>query len=381
MKRRALWLGGLLLIARAREAHADRELEERTRRNDAPGVTFGGYVEAYTAYNGNRPSNHLTALRDFDARSDSFVLQNAAAQIDGHTGRFSGWLALQLGQTGPAYYAPADRRFSVIQEAYAGYEAPLGTGLLTEAGIFLSPLGMEDLAVKDEWNWSRSFVWTGLPSYYAGIRSTYRLSEKANLQGALANGWNDIVGADGNKSIAVTYLHELTDDVKITAMYSGGVERPRGAPEGNPWRHLVDVFTQMQLSSRLAAIVYADAGVEPNRLGLSGWAAGALYARVELAKWLFLAWRGDLFFEKRAESAGAVASAIFWPTRWVSSETATLDLRPDAHVSVRLEYRHDLSATPAFYAGLVDGDGSSARPYVANSRSQDTLTLGLTTWF
>jgi hypothetical protein len=130
MKRRfALWLGSLLLVARA--AHADRDLEERAQRGEAPGFTFGGYVEAYTSYNGNRPSNHVTALRDFDARSDSFVLQNAVVQLSGHTGRVSGFLALQAGQAGPAYFSPADRRLSFIQEAYGGYDIPIGTGLLT----------------------------------------------------------------------------------------------------------------------------------------------------------------------------------------------------------------------------------------------------------
>jgi Putative beta-barrel porin-2, OmpL-like. bbp2 len=380
MKRRvAHWLGAGLLVVRT--AHADRELEERRRTNEPPGVTFGGYVEAYGSYNGNRPSNNVTALRDFDARSDSFVLQNAVVQMEGHASRFSGWLALQLGQTGPAYYSQADRRFSAIQEAYAGYDVPLGTGLLTEAGIFLSPLGMEDLAVKDEWNWSRSLVWTGLPTYHAGIRSTYQLSKASSAQVAVYNGWNDIVGADGNKSVSVAYFHDLTDDVKLTAMYFGGLERPRGAPEGNPWRHLLDVFAELRLAPRLSAIVYTDGGLEPNRLGLSGWAAGALYARVELAPWLHVAWRGDLFFEKRAQDGGAVASPIFWSTRWVSSETATLDFRPHDHVSVRLEYRHDLAATPAFYAGLVQGDGSASRPWIPNARAQDTLTLGMTTWF
>jgi hypothetical protein len=241
---------------------------------------------------------------------------------------------------------------------------------------------MEDFAVKDEWNWSRSLVWTGLPTYHAGVRATYRFSEVSSLQGAVYNGWNDIVGADGNKSITLAYYGDFTDDVKVTATYFGGLERPRAAAEGNPWRHLFDVFTELRLAPRLSAIVYADAGFEPNRLGLSGWAAGALYARVQLADWLFLAWRGDAFFEKRAVAQdGTTASAIFWPTRWVSSQTGTLDFRPHEHVSVRLEYRHDLAATPAFYAGNVDGDGSSAHPFVANARTQDTLTLGMTTWF
>src|SRR5215472_1116043 len=41
-------------------------------------VTPLGYVEAYYAYNFNRPSNGITNFRGFDNRHNSFTLQNVA---------------------------------------------------------------------------------------------------------------------------------------------------------------------------------------------------------------------------------------------------------------------------------------------------------------
>ena len=255
------------------------------------------------------------------------------------------------------------------------------SSLLTEAGIFLSPLGMEDLAVKDEWNWSRSNVWTLLPTYHAGARSSYRLSDQAFVQLAVYNGWNDITGADGNKSVALLYSARLARSLKLTAMYMGGLERPAGAPEGKPWRHLWDAFAEIALTSRLDAIVYTDFGVEPNAFGTAGWSAGALYGRVRAADWLFFAGRADAFFEKRATSASGTSTPIFTNARWIDTFTLTADFRPVEHASIRLEGRHDLAATSLYYAGQVTGDGSSAHPYLPNARAQDTLTLGMTVWF
>ena len=64
----------------------------------------------------------------------------------------------------------------------------------------------------------------------------------------------------------------------------------------------------------------------------------------------------------------------------MSSGTATLDARPHDNVSVRLEYRHDAADGPTYFRGAVATDART-RAFIPNARSQDTLTLGVTTWF
>jgi hypothetical protein len=66
---------------------------------------------------------------------------------------------------------------------------------------------------------------------------------------------------------------------------------------------------------------------------------------------------------------------------WVSSGTATIDVRPAEQLSIRAEYRHDVADTPLYFGRNVQGDGSAAAPYIANARTQDTLLLGATAWF
>jgi len=340
--------------------------------SDAPSITFGGYVEAYYALHLERPSNRTIAFRDFDDRSDTFALSSAVLRADATMSGAFAHLALQYG-TATSYYA-AEPEWKPIQEAYAGYVAPIGRGLRLEAGLFLSPLGLEGLAAKDEWNWSRSNVWTGLPSYHVGARAAYPLTDHDELTVAVYNGWNQAIDQNPEKSFNVSYKHELGPRADLGAMYFAGVERPSGAKEGRALRQLLDLYVAFDVTDRVQGRAYTNIGIEPNAFGLSGWAAGALYARARVWSRLFVAWRGDLFFEKVAANGEGTAAPIFWPSPWVSSETLTLDARPHDNVSVRLEYRHDLAASDMYFAGAVRGAA-------ANARTQDTLTLGATAWF
>src|SRR5262249_18745753 len=178
-------------------------------RGDAPApgpsAKLAGYVEANYSYNFNRPDNGLTNFRGFDNRHNSFTLSNAV--LDGTFASESpaGRLALQIGPA-PSPYSlaePASRgaagaaatdasTWKYIQQAYAGWKAPIGRGLLLQGGIFLSPIGFEGIAVKDNWNWSRSNLFFGLPFYHTGVRATLEASERLSISTMVCNGWNSV---------------------------------------------------------------------------------------------------------------------------------------------------------------------------------------------
>jgi hypothetical protein len=133
------------------------------------------------------------------------------------------------------------------------------------------------------------------------------------------------------------------------------------------------------VNPRLSLLLHGDAGFEETAFGRSEWVAGALYARVRATPKVFFAGRTDLFWEGVAADASGRASAIFWPSSHVRSQTLTCDLRPQDNVSFRLEYRHDGAADPMFFEGDVATDADGL--FVPDSETQDTVTLGMTTWF
>jgi hypothetical protein len=338
-----------------------------------PSITLGAFVETYLAWNFNRPESGVTAYRGFDARHNSFALSNAVVDTRWTAGAISGRLALQTGDTPDVYYgAEATSDVRHVLEATLAWKAPAGKGLTLDGGIFLSPIGPEAIPVKDNWTWSRSTLFYGLPFYHAGFRASYPVSERWNVTAGVYNGWNNVTDTNGKKSISLQGLYTKPDKITASLLYFGGAERPRGSAEGEPWRNLFDSHIAITVSPTLSILAHADTGFENTTFGRASWRAGALAARVKVNPWLHVAGRADVLDETTPSSQAGTAAMLFFPTKRVSSLTATLDARPADSMSVRLEFRRDSAEGPIYF--------KKAEP-APSAKSQSTLTLGLTAWF
>jgi len=383
--------------ARVAEASSAAELMQPTTQPTTSPFSLGGYVETYYQWNFNDPSNDLTNFRGFDNRHNTFTLSNVALDAKWDYERLIGHVTLQVGHTGSTYYLnepsspgagganTANRElWKYVQQAYAGYQFGDDRRLTIVAGLFLSPIGPEAMAVRDNWNWSRSNLFFGLPFYHTGARVTYALNDTWGVTLAAYNGWNSVDDNNRGKSISaqVTYTRP---ELIVFLLYFGGPERARGAAEGHVFRHLFDVHATWNATPWLSLLVHGNTGFEPNRFGLSRWAAAALYARVQVARQLHVVVRGDVFAEHTANKSTGGAAAIFWPAPWVSSATLTVDYHPGERVSFRLEYRHDQAGRDMYFGGDVPVTpvfiDETTTASTANRKSQDTLTLGATTWF
>jgi hypothetical protein len=359
-------------------------------------VTPLGYVEAYGAWNFNRPSNGITNFRGFDNRHSTFSLANVALGAQADVGPVGARLILQYGSTPSTYYlgepslpgagganASNSELWKYVQEANVTWKAPVGKGLALTLGLIPSPIGYEVFAVKENWNWSRSNLFFGFPYYHTGLRASYDLTDEVSATVAVLNGWNSAVDNNEEKSFMAYVGYKKPDLLTAQVLYMGGIERPTGSPEGPNWRHHFDAFAQLDATTFLSFVGQADYGWEKNRIGNARWWAGALYARVKPVDRVFVVLRGDRFTEHLAtDGTGRISNPIFFGgSEWVSSVTATLDVRPHDNLSIRFEGRHDVSEAPLYFGRNVQGDGSSAKPYVPNGRTQSTLTLGATAWF
>jgi hypothetical protein len=356
-------------------------------------LVVSGYAEAVYAWNFNAPSNGITHFRGFDNRHNTFTLSNVAVDAAWDDGDVVGRVALQVGHTPSTYFlsepsapgasatnASGAELWKYVQQAYAGYRFDVaGRALVVSAGLFLSPIGPESIAVKDNWNWSRSNLFFGLPCYHAGVRATLALSDVWTVTLAGYNGWNSVVDNNAEKSVSaqVGFSH---GDVAAAVLYFGGVERPPGAVEGRAWRHLIDVHATWQAAQWLSVLGHANEGFEATAFGVSAWAAMAVSARVRIADAVFVAVRGDVFHERVGQNGDGRAASIFWPASVVASATATLDYRPHPQVSFRAEARCDGADADMYFGGTVEGDGVTAS-FVPNRQSQATVSAGATTWF
>jgi hypothetical protein len=369
-------------------AEATRATVESTKPA-SPAITIGGYIEEYYQLQFQDPSNRITNLRGYDNRNRTLTLSSVALEVKGEAGPLSGHVALQVGHTPSTYYlaepaspgtasvnASSGELWKYVQAANLMVKAP--GDYVIEAGLFPSPIGIEVIPIKDNWNWSRSNLFFGLPAYHVGAMVSHALGGGWTGKLHVYNGWNSVVDNNGYPSIALSAAYS-SSKTSGQLLYFGGIERPNGAPEGKAWRNLFDVLVQTAITDEISVAVQGDVGVEPNDFGTSAWAAGALYARLQLTPKLYAAIRGDYFYEKVADNNGMTASAIFWPVMWVAEGTATLSYQPINNASLRLEYRHDQAADNAFFGGTVRTDATMS--FVPNRDSQDTVTLGVTAWF
>ena len=340
-------------------------------------LRIGGYLEGSYSWNFARPRDGNTAQRGFDSQHNSLTMENVALDAQWISGRVTGQLTLQAGSTPTSYYgsdAAVARGIKNIQQAWAAYRFGIRQPVTISAGLFLSPIGPEAMAIKDNWTWSRSNLFWALPFYHVGARAAWAVSPRWTITGAIYNGWNQAV--DGNRGKSVTVNAAYTDE-KFSAMvqYFGGVERPTDAPEGQPWRHLVDMYGTWTATARVTLRSQINAGLERGNFGTQRWFAAAMYAHVAATpQWAGTA-RADCIRETHSGSGSP--SPILLPTSRVCSVTATLGYQPAAGFAVRAEVRADAAADAIF----VGADAPAAMPTTPTRTTQQTATLGVIGWF
>jgi len=374
-------------------------VEEAVAEESSDGyVKIGGYAEAYYSRNFRRPQNGITNARWLDEKDNTFTLQTVALDLDAARGPFSAKVTLMFGPTADRWYfegvRPPDTETDVllspagynnetwkhIQTAYVGYEAPIGEGLLIQAGLFPTQVGYEGAAVKDNWNYSRSNTFNFLPFFHVGGRVSYPITEKLSATAAVYNGWNQATDLNKNKTMSVQ-LSYVGEKGFINGLYMGGVERARNDGSGEPWRNLFDVVGQYDVNDMLSLATDVNAGFEKSNIGDHKWFAASLYARLKALEWLYFAGRGDGIFEFNpgVNPSNPANSILILGADHIVSATGTVEFRPVGEgFSLRLEYRHDHSDPDAkqFYKRGYTADGAQKM-----TSQQDTFTLGVTGWF
>lgn len=354
--------------------------------------TLGGYLEGFYQYNFNNPGNGISNYRGYDTRHNTFTLQNAVLDAGFRAYDLTARIALQTGHLPSTVYGQEtrlggtdgagptdDTLWRFLQRASAGWQAT--KSVLFEAGLFTTSYGVETIAVKDNWNWSRSNQSLRLPNYQTGVKATFSLSEHFDLSTGVFNGWNTVVDNNDEKSISVQGIYKVDKSMTASLAYFGGIERTGGAPEGRPWRHYGEGFVQIDATDALQVAADASGGWEATRFGTHWFAGAALYGRLKMTEHLFGVLRGDRVWEDVAANASGSSSPILFPAKHVTSGTVTLDYRPVKGLSCRLEYRHDRAADDLYFRSSVQGDGSPTSPYVPNTRYQNTATAGVVAYF
>ncbi len=355
-------------------------------------LTVGGWVDAYFGYNFNDPASRTNTVRAFDSRHDSFAIQVAAVdlQFEGHTGGGTAVarMTLQAGDEPEAYYRssgseratdaqPNYDAFRHLQQAFGGYKTPMPGGadaaLEVDMGLFVSHIGYEGLNAKDNIHFSRSLLFQLTPFYATGARAIYTVSPTFTAQLNVTNGWNSVVDNNRSKSVGAQVVWTPSDRASATLNWLGGSEQDATLS----MRNLFDAFVVVKPTDALLLAVNAHAGFDKVHPGtvldgaiLTGdaraaWYGVAGYGRYQLDE----TWAAGVRVEAFRDEVGVPWEAGYAGT--IGEGTATLEMRPQEHLILRLELRHDEASS-----GLYE---TSSPPRL--SRAHTTATLGAIAFF
>ncbi|HSR14007.1 MAG TPA: outer membrane beta-barrel protein, partial [Thermodesulfobacteriota bacterium] len=296
------WLCIVLLLtanAGAQETKAAQPAEGKDPKQDARPATkveeiknllgLSIYLQGGYTYNFEDPDSGKNEQRLFDQTANSPRLDLAQIQLakDPAMGGLGYKLKLSFGETAKYIHSQGlgggtNSEFD-LTEVYVDYLAPLGEGLKLRFGKFATFIGAEVIEARDNYNYSRSFLFNyAEPFTHTGFMAQYPVSKMVTVGLFLINGWdvtNDNNGGKtGGASIAVT----PSDSLSFNFNFLYGPEQTSNT--SNP-RFLFDWVGTFNATKKLTFKANVDYGREvkdPNYRGNdSQWYGVAAYVRYD----------------------------------------------------------------------------------------------------
>jgi hypothetical protein len=357
--------------------------------------TFTGTIDGYYGGNFNRPGVSLPGpdgvlrddeLRAFDFNHNSFSLNLAKFSIEQKAAPIgfrvdvgfgdamkvinSGEPACQTARINPGSFD-----CSFYQHLEQAYVTAAKGKVTVDFGKFVTPAGAEVIETKDNWNYSRSFLFSwAIPFYHFGSRVTATPNDKLSLGAFISNGWNDVKDNNSGKTIGlfttvkpknwtVTMNYIFGDETCTANKISGCTTLPN---VGGKVRHLWDATVMYDVNKTVSVMANYDYGMDHN-FSLVGiprtrWQGVATYAKIKASPKVTISPRYEWYNDYTGTTTGQ--------QQVLQEVTFTAQFPVHDDLSLYAEYRHDWSDhTPFVGKNLFD------QPI--GKDTQDTMTLGV----
>ncbi|HET8775589.1 MAG TPA: porin [Thermoanaerobaculia bacterium] len=291
-------------------------------------VSFSGFVDLAAVYNANRPESHdnfIPGTGTSGKRANELMLNLAqvqwsrpatAADPAGFT------LALVAGEGADVVHAAESAGLRHVYQASVAYR--LRNGVLLEAGVYPSHIGMEGLYSKDNWSYTRSWLGELSPYYQTGVKASYALDERWSAQLHVLNGWQNVHDNDDGKAVGTQLAYASGP---VTASFNTFVDASR---------RFGDVVVLVRVHPRLQLGASVDVAVEDD----ARWHGAGGYARYAFGERHAVALRAEEFRDPDAGISGTAQT--------LREATLTYELRPREHLIFKLETRWDRSTARVF---------------------------------
>jgi hypothetical protein len=304
-------------------------------------MTFSGFLDTYVDYNFNRPDSRTNSFRTFEVHDHSFSLNLLKMSIDHPAEPFGFHVDFNFGDTGRIVHSTepgGTNLYQFLEQAYFSYRAPVGKGLTLDFGEFVTPIGAEVIESKDNYNYSRSFLFGyAIPFYHFGARAKYSFNDQFSIAAFVVNGWNNIVDNNNAKTFAVQAALNPTKRLSIVENYMAGPEQPDNDAD---WRHVWDSTISYALTDSVSVMGNYDYGMDRFLGERVRWQGVAGYARIQLSPWFAVSPRLEWYSDPHGFTTGIAQN--------LKEGTFTTEFRIKNSMLLRGEYRYDWSDEPAF---------------------------------
>jgi len=313
-------------------------------------IAVNAFVSSAYQYNSNRPANGATSYRVFDYNDNSFNLDVAevVVQIAPTKPNDAGFrVDIDGGNSIPQVTKSQDQTVAQfdLQQVFASYIAPLGSGLRFDVGKYVTHLGYEVIEGYDGYNdnYSRSVLFGyAIPFTHTGVKASYAFNSKIAGMVEVVNGW-DLV-RDNNRSKSIGAQLTLTPVAPLSVLFNwiGG---PELANDNHTQRNVFDVVATYKPTGWLTLGVNGDYGKEGGTSRVSPganaiWKGVAGYATLGVTNKFSVALRGETLRDEGGTRLGTDTEAT------LSEATLTPTFKFTDHVVLRGEVRYDKANQP-----------------------------------
>lgn len=259
----------------------------KAARDTTPKIDFDGFVDAYYAWDTDRPADFDRAYTTQPARHADFNINLAYVDMRVTRPRYRGRFAIQYGTSVQANYAgePSVGHISgssvsqFIQEATIGYQ--VSHTVWVDGGIFYAHTGYEGWVSRDNLTYSRSLVGDFSPYYEAGVKLTWQASAAVAVQAVVVNGWQNI--SNENTPPAGGIRIDYAVNPKVTLSYDNFVGNVAADTSATQMRFYNDFIAQYNPSGAWQLAAVFDVGVQSH--SRSDGTTGSWYGTTLIAKY------------------------------------------------------------------------------------------------
>ena len=324
------------------------------------------YLQGGYTFNFENPDSGINRQRIFDQKANTFLIDLAQVQFakDPPVGGVGFKLKVSAGETAKFIHSAGlgtpDDEFD-LTEAYVDYVAPLGSGLKLRFGKFVTYHSAEVIEAKDNFNYSRSFLFNvAVPFTHTGFMAGYKFSEAFTANLYLVNGWDVTTDNNNGKTFGAGFIFTPLDAVQLTFNFMYGPEQPDNISHNRFLFDWIGAFKVTKQLTLMANVDYAHEESDPLNGGKnSEWYGAALYAKYDFTDFFSTSIRAEYFDDKNGVRTG------------IAQKLKEITLSPEFRIAkgllVRPEYRHDWS----------DQKGFDSHKNAFDKKSQDTIALGM----